>query len=650
VVRAAATAHHPTQTIIIIDQFEDVLGLKATGELEQITRSLIDLNTSSESNLKFLICYRGDVESLLGPVWQQISGSADGLPRLYLGPLDKAGGEEALLKNLEALGISLTEGGGGDAKRLTRRIIEDLAGESLLAGYAGIYPPFLQMVISKVADGGDYTERAYEAAGASRKIISDFLLSQLRYLGRDERNGREVLISLVSSYGTKAQKTAEEIATETLQSREQVERLLGVLADLRLVRAIDGQHEIVHDFLAKTILVELVSADEREAKKYKDLLSARAAAFADTGAALTLAEHLRVYKHRNKILCTEDETKLLLDSHLIEGRPVHYWLRLWPREKVIEWVRALMSGAAEKEGSAEYQRNAYRLLLRSGANVSLEEVLKRFRGARLGRELEEVISKLSAPRDVPLLMNITRVGRGEVAEAAVQALIKLLTLDHVDEVAELARRGSQIRVFEAVALKLGQRMRVSEVRNMWKSRERWRRLFALYAIAVRGTEKDLDWLQEVLAARSIGTTFKTAAVRSALRLAYRLGKSRVIAKLVKSDDPQVAAACSEAIEGPVPGMSFRQALAEHTPYDFASSWRLRALATEKDLPALRRALAKNEMFRSSSHLILAKSLISCSTYFSDKRSKLNLILRMLSSFWKALPTWQDGGIFPTWKG
>lgn len=431
VARAAATAHEPSQTLVIIDQFEDVLGVKAAGELEQITRALIELYTSRESNLRFLICYRGDVESLLGPVWQQVSGSADGLPRLYLGPLSVAGGEDALLRNLEALGVSVAGRVGGEARRLTKRIIEDLVGESLLAGYTGIYPPFLQMVISKIAaDDGEYTERAYEAAGTSRKIISDFLISQLKYLGRDERKGREILISLVSSYGTKTQKTADEIATETLQEQGEVEKLLKILADLRLVRAIDGQHEIVHDFLAKTILAELVSADEREAKKYKDLLAARAAAFTDTGAALTFAEHLRIYKHRNKILCTEAEVKLLLDSRLIEGRPVHYWLRSHPRAKVIEWIRSLMSGAEEKEGATEYQRNAYRLLLQAGADVPLEEVLKWFRGVRLKRELKEIVSKLSAPRDIPLLMKMTRVRRGEVTEAGAQPLIDVLTLAH----------------------------------------------------------------------------------------------------------------------------------------------------------------------------------------------------------------------------
>jgi hypothetical protein len=103
----------------------------------------------------------------------------------------------------------------------------------------------------------------------------------------------------------------------------------------------------------------------------------------------------------------------------------------------------------------------------------------------------------------------------------------------------------------------------------------------------------------------MGTTLKTAAARSALRLAYRLKKGRVVAKLLKSDDHVVAAACSEAIEGPVPGVSFRQALSEHSPYSVTSSWRLRALATEKDLPALKRVLAKGEILRSLSHLILA---------------------------------------------
>lgn len=604
VARAAATAHEPSQTLVIIDQFEDVLGVKATGELEQITQALIELYTSREPNLRILICYRGDVESLLGPVWQQISGSADGLPRLYLGPLSEAGGKEALLSNLEALGISVA-GSNGEARSLTERIIEDLAGESLLAGYTGIYPPFLQMVISKIAAGGKYTGRTYDAAGTSRKIISDFLISQLKYLGRDEQKGREVLISLVSSYGTKTQKTADEIATETLHEQRDVERLLKVLVDLRLVRAIDGHHEIVHDFLAKTILNELVSADEREAKKYKDLIAARTAAFTDTGAALTLAEHLRIYKHRNKILCTEEEVKLLLDSHLIEGRPVHYWLRSYPKEKVIEWARSLASDVDGKEGAAAYERNADRLLLKVGVNLPLEELLTRFRGALHTDELKKLVSKQSSLRDISLLMKMTRSRSPEVKEVIAQPLIDLLTLDHEEELAELAGRSSQRRIFEAVALKLGREMKIAEPRAMWHAPEPWKRLFALYAISVKGTEKDLKWIREVLAEKRLTVALKAAAVRSALRLAYRLGKKGVVSKLLKSDDPRVASVASEAVEGPVPGMSCRQALAAYSPYNSLTSWRVRALASEKDLPALKRGLKQLDIGRWSGDLVLA---------------------------------------------
>jgi hypothetical protein len=604
VVRTAAEAHVPAQTLIVIDQFEDILGPKAAADIEPLTRELVDLYRSSEQNPRLLLCYRGDAESQLGPIWQKVSGSPDGLPRLYLGPLTEEGAHEVLKSNLEALGITVNAKENRHALRLIDRVITELTGESLLAGYSGIYPPFLQMVISRMAGAKKvFTASEYEAAGGSRKIISDFLLSQLKYLGKQEQIGREILIALVSSYGTKTQKTVDEIAAETLHRKRDVEATLRLLHDLRLVRGIGRQHEIVHDFLAKTILSELVSSEDRESKKFKDLLAARAAAYADTRAGLTMTEHIRIYKHRNRILCTEDETRLLLNSHLVEGRPIHYWLRSYSKEKVIAWINSLIPEEDFQEYPREYRRNAYRLLLKLGAEVPPEEVLRRFRGHRLNRELRGLISSLSAKRNFPLLLKMTRLRSPEISWESAKALVDIVSLEDEALLADLAAKSSLHYIFEGIALKEGNRLKVGEVRGLWPAQERWKKLFALYAIGIRGTKKDLNWLLEALSAGKLNTAQKIAAASSAIRLAYRLRNHSVLKRLQKSDDNLVASTYSRMFDDRK--VSLRQLLSD-VPTSL-SEWRgsVRDIATAKDLPLLKKALKSDQLYSLPEDIVLA---------------------------------------------
>ena len=185
--------HH--HVLVVIDQLEDMLGEKALRDTESLTRSLFDLYSSGETNLRFLISYRGDVEAQIGEMWQKISGSTEGLPRLYLGALDEEGAKKALDVNLKALNISLSDYHKPKGQSLKTQIIDDLARESLLAGFKGIYPPFLQMIISRANVDVDmkreYKQSAYMAAGRCRRVIADYLLRQLKYLGKNNRRDRK---------------------------------------------------------------------------------------------------------------------------------------------------------------------------------------------------------------------------------------------------------------------------------------------------------------------------------------------------------------------------------------------------------------------------------------------------------------------------
>lgn len=605
-VHSAAIAYEPAHVLIIIDQFEDILGVKASTDVESLTRALLNLHGSAESNLRFLVCYRGDVEAQIGATWQRVSGSVEGLPRSYLGPLTKSGCENALRANLRALGISLGEHLAGKAGQFIAQIVEDLASESFLDGYSGVYPPFLQMVISRifadVDEKGNYTEVAYSSAGQCRRIIADFLISQLRYLGKNEQKGREVLIALVSSHGMKTQKTVEEISTETLQDRNEVEMSLRSLTDLRMVRAVKNHFEIVHDFLAKTIVAELVSTEEREAKKFKDLLASRAAAYPDTHAILTKAEHIYIYKYRNKILCTERELQLLLASYLAGNGPVRYWLRSYSEERVIAWVRSLLS-----EDDEETRLNACRFLIRSGEQIPLGEVAELFSDYKLKSELGEFILKLAGRDDIPFLIRLHRKKAEEVVHASEKALVRLVSLSDEEILSQLARSTSQSsrHLFERLSLKYAQELRLKDVRNMWKTKEHWKRLLSIYALGKRGTKEDLEQLQGLLEERKVSRTCKAAAMKSIVRLCSRFGRVDMVRSLLSSRNIRVVAASLEALEEPFPGLKINEVLVHYQRLPWKTARAVRCLASEKDLPVLKRKLKRITLRPSARDIVLA---------------------------------------------
>ena len=334
VINAASTAHSERNILIVIDQFEDILAAREPSDIEVLTTNLLNIFNTADENLRVLICYRGDVESLIGNIWQRISGSPQGLPRTYLGPLDKKNAKLVLESTLSAMGITIKESSKGKSSFIDT-VLAELATESFLSGHSGIYPPFLQMIITRIFEDKDrnrtYHSNQYYSAGQCRRIIADYLMNQLKYLGKKIEVGKAILIALVSSYGTKAQKTLEEISKECLLPKTEAEKVLALLIDLRIVRIVNDTYEIAHDFLAKIITSELVSIEEREAKIFKDLLASRTAAYESTKAGLTRSEHLHIYRFRNKIFCTEDEVKLLLKSYLSGYGPISYWAKRYSK-------------------------------------------------------------------------------------------------------------------------------------------------------------------------------------------------------------------------------------------------------------------------------------------------------------------------------
>jgi len=70
--------------LVIIDQFEDILVAGSQQEVDRLVADLSAIHRTPHEHVRVLVSYRADLEGRLGHLWQLISGSAAGLPRVYL--------------------------------------------------------------------------------------------------------------------------------------------------------------------------------------------------------------------------------------------------------------------------------------------------------------------------------------------------------------------------------------------------------------------------------------------------------------------------------------------------------------------------------------------------------------------------------------
>ena len=615
VIKAISTAHSNRQILIIIDQFEDILAAKNPDEIESVTTSLLNIFHSGNENLKILICYRGDVEPHIGTIWQKISGSPQGLPRTYIGSLDEKSAKLVLESTISALSIRV-KGNRKGLDTFITRILTDLETESFLSGYSGIYPPFIQMVIARICEDkdnrGNYDPRQYDTVGQSKRIIADYLMDQLKYLGVKINIGKAILIALVSSYATKVQKTLEEVATESMLSEAEVEKSLNSLIDLRLVRNVNDSYEISHDFLAKIIMTELVSAEEREAKKFKDLLSTRAAAYNSTKAGLTLAEHLYIYRLRNKILCTDDEFKLLLESHLSGNGPIGFWAKRYPPKKLISWIRQLIS-----DRDPEITESAYRFLIKLGSTPPFSTLADAFSGYKQQHELSGYILDYAKRKDIELLIKLTRKKAEKVAEASETALVKLVKVSDKEFLEKMARSKSPntILTFEKISLNLSKKLSLTEIRSGLHAKEFWHRLLSVYALGNRGNGDDFANIDGVSRSNS-PQKIKTAVIKAKTRLAMRLGNLKVLKECLSARNKLTVEKTLEAIDMPCKIIKIKDLFRFYKEHPFLVSRAILNISTKSDIPELKRILSRIRLNPPSREMVYALCKFGSENEFS----------------------------------
>jgi len=597
-----ASAYGEQSVLVVIDQFEDIIPKLGTKTTQGLLNALALVHNSPRPNLRVVVCYRGDAEPKVGTYWQTVSGSASGLPRFYLGPLSHDGSRNALA---EMVWTSITATEPYELERFVRKAIDDIRAESLQSVGVEIYPPFLQMVAetvlkNTVSENTLLNVQLYESLGGAREIIGQYLANELKVLGPRSKECRLILVALASRQ-RRLRKSVEEIVEETSVRPDVIDACLRDLTNLRLIRPIESNWEIVHDFLAKKVFEELIAPEDRDARLFRDVLVAKAAAYEKTGELLNFKEHLGVYSHRSRIPCNPQEVQLLFVSSLAGNGPVEFFLRAVPPEYPEAWAEQQIS----KEQSP-MQENAYRFLIKRGKAFSLQTLADVFDDYKLQSELAALIRQLASHGDRDLLLKLRRKKAELTREAAEELIEKTFGPQDGDLMARLLRspQSRDIRLACRMLASVSSPNRLGEYRLGLSASSQDKRVASICGLGACGTRSDIKVLLIKSVAKQTRAREREACGHAVALWAQRNNRPALLRELLLSQ----AAVCSGALgalEGDRGGLSVRLLLEQHQRLPVEVAQAVRRTSKYDDLPVLKKFLKKARLDQSVRDILVA---------------------------------------------
>lgn len=597
-----AEAHGKQPVLVVIDQLEDIISSLGTGKVSNLLAALTRVHTSPPSNLHLLLSYRGDAEPKVGRYWQTVSGSASGLPRYYLQPLSTEGALSALEEMLRPLYSQSTVGKSGE---LLQEIISNLELESVRSVGVAIYPPFLQMIaeaVFKTAQNSDAPPDVglYHSLGKARQIIGRYLGSRLGLLGTRAKESRAILISLAAP-SRRLRKSNEDISKDTSLARDVVEGCLGDLAALRLVHAVGDSWEITHDFLAQKVIEDLIAPEEREARLFRDVLVAKAAAFRSTGELLSLKEHLGIYAYRSRISPAPDEVELLFVSNLAGNGPVRYFLRNVTPTLPVAWAQ---DHATSED--VNIKQNAHRYLIRSGVRFTLGVLADVFSDHKLQSEFAQYVNRFATNDDVELLLKLRRKKAELTRDAAYQRLEILIDPADMETRRRLIHsvKPSDVRLLCRLLISRAEPYQLSEYRVGLGGRSLATRIAAICGLAAVGKKSDIDQLMKRLSKRSIPSAEREVTSYGIAYWAQAKRRRELLRRLV--DGPKVVCrGALSALEGDRARLGIRPLLEEYSRLPFEVAGAVRRTLQRHDVPELKRFVSRTRLEPPSRDLLIA---------------------------------------------
>ena len=267
-VDVATRAQADRDVYLILDQAEEYFTYHGDGEgFDRALAALVDgpmrvnvLLSLREDTLASLDRLKAPIPSLFGNV-------------LRLDRLDRGAGRAAIVGPLERWGELE-----GDVVSIEDELVEDVldgvgAGRIELGqggqGVSGangraarVEAPYLQLVMERLWEversSGSHTLRAetLESLGGAGQVVADHLERAVGGLTPEQRDIAASLFDhLVTPSGTKIAHETSDLAQFAHSTEEDVRRVLGVLADHRILRRDEaGRWEIFHDVLAGAVL------------------------------------------------------------------------------------------------------------------------------------------------------------------------------------------------------------------------------------------------------------------------------------------------------------------------------------------------------------------------------------------------------------
>ena len=211
------------------------------------------------------------------------------------------------------------------------------------------------------------------------------------------------------------------------------------------MRHVENYYEITHDFVARKVIAELVGSEEKEFKRFRELLSSKAAVYRTTQNPLTEEELLMVYRHRQRVIPTAEELQFLLIAFIQGTGPTLYWLLNVPYQQI---AALLTAEEVRQRFTLEEQANVLLLKRKINTKLFLEADFSCFRAYQRSWELARLITieSLSLPADV--LTFGLRHRREEVRDAALLAVASRIKQGELTWLSQL-RQSSSLATFRA---------------------------------------------------------------------------------------------------------------------------------------------------------------------------------------------------------
>ncbi len=535
-IKKLSESHETNDIIIAIDQFEDILKSPQPVK-DELGRILLRIYGKSFRNVHILLSYRGDYEPEINSFLDN-SGIINPSRFPLLG-LDSTGAHDAFRSIFEVNNVGISDD-------LIDRIIKELEKES---EHGRFNPPFIQIVASSlinlaVSNGGAITEELYNNEARSvETIIGVYLINRLSEFGNinsKKRINAEAILKELVRDRAKEQKGKDELLRYLNIPENELQELLDVLVDKRLIRHLgNDNYEIIHDYLASRV-EEMIKDEERPLRSARDILRTKAQhyRFMPVPSLIETNEMVLLYSMRDSINPDIQEKELLMFSYLAGNGPVWWWFR---EDK--EVIRSIIKKALSSS-FPDVRKAAVKEFKKLGTHDDLPVIKEMLKDGNPEVRLAaiRVIENLGTHDDLPVIKEMLKDSFTNVRAAAATVIGKLGTHDDLSLLKELIKDNNNRDVKDAATAafgKLGTHDDLSIINEMLRNRNRNMRIPAVVMFGELGTHDDLPTIRRMLTDRAMDV--RAAAVTAFGRLCPH-GDLPVIKEMLKDNFANVKAA------------------------------------------------------------------------------------------------------------